>query len=144
GLYAKYLRAFSERRGVERIEGKVVGVRQRGEDGWIESLTMQSGATIEGDLFIDCSGFRGLLIEQTLETGYDEWTRWLPCDRAVGVPSENFGPLTPYTRATAREAGWQWRIPLQHRMGNGYVYSSHFISDDEVAERLLARLEGKP
>src|SRR5690606_1829575 len=144
GLYAKYLRAFSEQRGVERIEGKVVAVRQRGEDGWIESLTMQSGATIEGDLFIDCSGFRGLLIEQTLKTGYDEWTRWLPCDRAVAVPSENSGPLTPYTRATAREAGWQWRIPLQHRMGNGYVYSSNFISDDEVAERLLARLEGKP
>ena len=143
-LYAKYLRGFSERLGVERIEGKVVGVRQRGEDGWVESLTMESGATIEGDLFIDCSGFRGLLIEQTLKTGYDEWTRWLPCDRAVAVPSENVGPLTPYTRATAREAGWQWRIPLQHRMGNGYVYSSNFISDDEVAERLLSRLEGKP
>ena len=142
-LYAKYLRRFSEQRGVKRIEGKVVHVKQRGEDGWIESLTMENGSIVEGDLFIDCSGFRGLLIEQTLKTGYDEWTRWLPCDRAVAVPSQNSGPLTPYTRATAREAGWQWRIPLQHRMGNGYVYGSNFISDDEAAERLLSRLEGK-
>ena len=96
-----------------------------------------------GDLFIDCSGFRGLLIEQALKTGYDEWTRWLPCDRAMAVPCENVGPLTPYTRATAREAGWQWRIPLQHRTGNGYVYSSNFISDDEAAAKLLSRLDGK-
>lgn len=142
--YAKYLRRFSERLGVERIEGKVVGVRQRAKDGWIESLVMENGATIEGDLFIDCSGFRGLLIEQTLKTGYEEWTHWLPCDRAVAVPSEKVGPITPYTRATAREAGWQWRIPLQHRTGNGYVYSSQFLSDDEAAERLLSRLDGRP
>ena len=142
-LYAKYLRGFAERRGVERIEGKIVDVRQRGEDGWIESVKLESGAVVEGDLFIDCSGFRGLLIEQTLKTGYEQWTHWLPCDRAVAVPSENVGPITPYTRATAREAGWQWRIPLQHRTGNGYVYGSQFISDDEAATRLLSRLEGK-
>jgi tryptophan 7-halogenase len=142
-LYAQYLRTFAEKHGVERIEGKVVDVRLRGEDGWIESLVLANGSTISGDLFIDCSGFRGLLIEQALKTGYDEWTRWLPCDRAVAVPSENAGPLIPYTRATAREAGWQWRIPLQHRMGNGYVYGSNFISDDEATERLLSRLEGK-
>ncbi|HKE94407.1 MAG TPA: tryptophan halogenase family protein, partial [Povalibacter sp.] len=142
-LYAAYLRTFAEERGVQRREGKVVDVRLRGEDGWIQSLLLEDGSTIEGDLFIDCSGFRGLLIEQALKTGYDEWTRWLPCDRAVAVPSQNVGPLTPYTRATAREAGWQWRIPLQHRTGNGYVYGSNFISDDEAAQRLLSRLEGK-
>jgi tryptophan halogenase len=142
-LYAAYLRTFAEARGVQRLDGKVVDVRLRGEDGWIESLALENGTTITGDLFIDCSGFRGLLIEQALKTGYDEWTRWLPCDRAVAVPCENVGALTPYTRATARESGWQWRIPLQHRTGNGYVYSSNFISDDEAAERLLTRLDGK-
>ena len=118
-------------------------MKLRGEDGWMESVKLASGEVITGDLFIDCSGFRGLLIEQALKTGYDEWTRWLPCDRAVAVPCENVGPLTPYTRATAREAGWQWRIPLQHRTGNGYVYSSNFISDDEAAAKLLSRLDGK-
>ncbi len=141
-LYAAYLRGVAERRGVERTEGKVIDVRLRGEDGWIESITLVDGTVITGDLFIDCSGFRGLLIEQALHTGYEEWTRWLPCDRAVAVPSRNVGSLTPYTRATAREAGWQWRIPLQHRTGNGYVYSSNFISDDAAAEKLLSRLEG--
>ncbi|HEU4600983.1 MAG TPA: tryptophan halogenase family protein [Steroidobacteraceae bacterium] len=142
-LYAKYLRQVAERRGVKRTEGKVVDVRLRAEDGGIASLLLDDGTTIAGDLFLDCSGFRGLLIEQALKTGYEEWTQWLPCDRAVAVPCENSGPLTPYTRATAREAGWQWRIPLQHRMGNGYVYGSQFIKDDEAADRLLSRLEGK-
>ena len=142
-LYAAYLRDFAIPRGVHRIDGKVIDVRLRGEDGWIESLQLDSGAVVSGDLFIDCSGFRGLLIEQALKTGYEEWTQWLPCDRAVAVPSENVGALTPYTRATAREAGWQWRIPLQHRTGNGYVYGSQFISDDEAAQRLLSRLDGK-
>jgi tryptophan halogenase len=142
-LYAAYLRVFAEARGVQRTDGKVEDVRLRGEDGWIESLKLQNGSTVAGDLFIDCSGFRGLLIEQALKTGYDEWTRWLPCDRAAAVPCENLGPLTPYTRATAREAGWQWRIPLQHRTGNGYVYSSQFISDDEATAKLMARLPGK-
>ncbi len=142
-LYAQYLRGFAEARGVQRTDGKIVDVKLRAEDGWVESVKLASGEVITGDLFIDCSGFRGLLIEQALKTGYDEWTRWLPCDRAMAVPCENSGPLTPYTRATAREAGWQWRIPLQHRMGNGYVYGSQFISDDEAAAKLLSRLDGK-
>jgi tryptophan halogenase len=142
-LYAQYLRGFSEARGVQRTDGKIVDVRLNGEDGSVESVKLESGEVVAGDLFIDCSGFRGLLIEQALKTGYDEWTRWLPCDRAMAVPCENSGPLTPYTRATAREAGWQWRIPLQHRTGNGYVYGSQFISDDEAATKLLSRLDGK-
>src|SRR5262245_27690117 len=142
-LYAKYLRGFAEQRGVQRTDAKIVDVKLRAEDGWVEAVKLDSGEVVGGDLFIDCSGFRGLLIEQALKTGYDEWTQWLPCDRAMAVPCENSGPLTPYTRATAREAGWQWRIPLQHRMGNGYVYSSNFITDDEAAEKLLARLDGK-
>jgi tryptophan halogenase len=142
-LYAVYLRGFAEARGVRRTDAKVVDVKLRGTDGWIESIRLDNGETVDADLFIDCSGFRGLLIEQALKTGYDEWTRWLPCDRAMAVPCENSGPLTPYTRATAREAGWQWRIPLQHRMGNGYVYSSQFISDDEAAARLIERLDGR-
>jgi tryptophan halogenase len=143
-LYAKYLRGFAEHRGVVRTDGKIVDVQLRAADGWVESVKLDSGEAIEGDLFIDCSGFRGLLIEQALQTGYDEWTRWLPCDRAVAMPCDNAGPLTPYTRATAREAGWQWRIPLQHRTGNGYVYGSQFISDDEAAAQLISRLDGKP
>jgi tryptophan halogenase len=142
-LYAAYLRGFAEQRGVERTDGKIVDVQLRGTDGWIESVKLGDGSVVSGDLFIDCSGFRGLLIEQALKTGYDEWTRWLPCDRAAAVPCENAGLLTPYTRATAREAGWQWRIPLQHRTGNGYVYSSEFISDDEAGAKLLSRLDGK-
>ncbi len=142
-LYARYLRGFSEARGVQRTDGRIVDVKLRAADGWVESVKLDSGEVVTGDLFIDCSGFRGLLIEQALKTGYDEWTKWLPCDRAMAVPCENSGPLTPYTRATAREAGWQWRIPLQHRTGNGYVYSSHFISDDEAASRLLERLDGQ-
>jgi len=142
-LYAAYLRGFAESRGVRRTDGKIVDIRLRGTDGFVESVQLADGSLVSGDLFIDCSGFRGLLIEQALKTGYDEWTRWLPCDRAAAVPCENAGPLTPYTRATAREAGWQWRIPLQHRTGNGYVYSSSFISDDEAGSKLLSRLDGK-
>ncbi|HEX6637442.1 MAG TPA: tryptophan halogenase family protein [Steroidobacteraceae bacterium] len=141
-LYAAYLRGFAEQRGVQRTDGKVVDVKLRG-DGAVESVKLADGQMISGDLFIDCSGFRGLLIEQALKTGYDEWTKWLPCDRAAAVPCENSGPLTPYTRATAREAGWQWRIPLQHRTGNGYVFGSNFISDDEAVSKLLSRLDGK-
>lgn len=144
GLYARYLRELSERRGVQRIEGKIVGVNQRGEDGFIESVVLESGQVVEGELFIDCSGFRGLLIEQTLKTGYVDWTHWLPCDRAMAVPSESVDPITPYTRATARAAGWQWRIPLQHRVGNGYVYSSRHLGDDEAAATLLSQLDGRP
>jgi tryptophan 7-halogenase len=104
---------------------------------------LANGERVSGDLFIDCSGFRGLLIEQTLKTGYDDWSQWLPCDRAMAVPCARAGELTPYTRSTARAAGWQWRIPLQHRTGNGYVYCSRYISDDEAAATLLANLDGK-
>jgi tryptophan halogenase len=143
GLYAQYLRRFAEARGVKRIEGEIVDVNLRGDDGFIESVTLKSGPRIAGELFIDCSGFRGLLIEQALKTGYEEWTRWLPCDRAVAVPSEKTGPATPFTRSTARPAGWQWRIPLQHRTGNGYVYSSAHVGDGEAAATLLANLDGR-
>jgi tryptophan halogenase len=143
-LYARYLRDFAERRGVTRTEGKVVDVRLRGEDGFIEAVVLESGERIEGDLFIDCSGFRALLIGQALETGYEDWSHWLPCNRAVAVPCESGGELTPYTRSTAHKAGWQWRIPLQHRIGNGYVYSSEHISDEEAAATLLANLDGTP
>lgn len=142
-LYARYLRELAEQRGVQRIEGKIVGVNQRAGDGFVESVTLESGQVVGGELFIDCSGFRGLLIEQTLKTGYVDWSHWLPCDRAMAVPSERTDPVTPYTRSSARAAGWQWRIPLQHRTGNGYVYSSSHISDDEAAATLLANLDGK-
>ena len=142
-LYARYLRELAEQRGVRRIEGRIVGVQQRAADGFIESVTLENGERIGGDLFIDCSGFRGLLIEQTLQTGYEDWSHWLPCDRAMAVPSEGVDPITPYTRSTALAAGWQWRIPLQHRVGNGYVYSSRHLSDDEAAATLLAKLDGK-
>jgi tryptophan halogenase len=144
GLYGRYLRAYSEKRGVRRHEGKVVDARLRGEDGHIEALKLHDGGEIEADLFVDCSGFRGLLIEQALKTGYEDWTHWLPCDRAMAVPCAHGGEFTPYTRSTAREAGWQWRIPLQHRIGNGYVYSSRHLSDDEAAGTLLANLDGEP
>jgi tryptophan halogenase len=142
-LYGRYLRGYSERNGVSRIEGKVVDVQMRAEDGHIERLKLADGRDIEADLFIDCSGFRGLLIEQGMRTGYEDWTRWLPCDRALAVPCALGGEFTPYTRSTARSAGWQWRIPLQHRIGNGYVYASGHISDDEAAATLLANLDGE-
>lgn len=143
GLYAQYLRRFAESRGVRRTEGKVKETRTRPADGFIEAVVLESGETVAGDLFIDCSGFRGLLIEQALKTGFEDWTHWLPCDRALAVPSAPTGPPTPYTRSTARAAGWQWRIPLQHRVGNGYVYSSAHVSDAEAAATLLGHLEGK-
>jgi tryptophan halogenase len=144
GLYARYLRKYAEQRGVKRTEGKIVDVKLRSEDGFIESVTLQGDRRIEADFFIDCSGFRGLLIEQTLKAGFEDWSHWLPCDRALAVPCESVHPLTPYTRSTARTAGWQWRIPLQHRTGNGHVYSSRFMSDDEATAVLLANLDGKP
>jgi tryptophan halogenase len=144
GLYAQYLRRYAEARGVQRVEGEVVDVRLRGEDGFIEGVILKSGRTLTGDLFIDCSGFRGLLIEQALKTGYDDWMHWLPCDRAVAVPCEKVSAATPYTRSTARAAGWQWRIPLQHRTGNGLVYSSAHSSDEQAATTLLNNLDGRP
>jgi tryptophan halogenase len=143
GLYAAYLRKLAEADGVSRHEGKIVSVQQNGESGFVESLKLEDGRIVAGDVFIDCSGFRGLLIEQTLHAGYEDWSQWLPCDRAVAVPCERLPTTTPYTRSTAREAGWQWRIPLQHRTGNGYVYCSEYLSDDEAASKLLERLDGK-
>lgn len=144
GLYAGFLRRYAEARGVVRLEGKIVSTEQDSLSGNITALVLESGAQLEGDFFIDCSGFRGLLIEQALHAGYDDWSHWLPCNRAMAVPCENGGGLTPYTRATARSAGWQWRIPLQHRIGNGYVYCSTQISDDEAAAFLLGHLDGVP
>ncbi|MBN8885580.1 MAG: tryptophan 7-halogenase [Rudaea sp.] len=143
GLYAKFLRTFAEKHGVRRTEGKVTRVIQRPGDGYIDAVVMENGERISGDLFIDCSGFRGLLIEQTLKAGYEDWSHWLPCDRAVAMPCENVGPPTPFVRCTAREAGWTWRIPLQHRTGNGYVYSSKYISDDEAAANLTKWIDGR-
>lgn len=144
GLYARFLREYSELRGVQRTEGVVQRIELNPETGHVDRIVLESGEMIEGDLFIDCSGFRGLLIEETLQTGYLDYSHWLPCDRALAVPSENAGPPTPYTRASAQDAGWQWRIPLQHRTGNGHVYCSAHISDDEAAAVLLRNLDGRP
>ena len=142
GVYAKFLRKFSEKFGVRRIEGKIREVKQH-DNGFIASLLLDSGQLVEGDLFIDCTGFRGLLIEQTLKTGYEDWNQWLPCDAAVAVQTESVGPAIPYTRAIAHEAGWRWRIPLQHRVGNGLVYCSRFMSDQEATDKLMREVEGK-
>lgn len=141
-LYARYLRGYAQERGVMRTEGEVVDVLLRGEDGFIESLVLKDGRHIEGDLFIDCSGFRARLIEGALHCGYDDWRCWLPCDRAVTVSTAIGETLPPYTRSTAQPAGWQWRIPLQHRMGNGHVYCSEYMNEDEATSVLLANLGG--
>ncbi len=143
GLYALFLREYAEAAGVIRQEGTITKVNQRGEDGFVESVDLEDGSRIEADLFIDCSGFRGMLIEETLNAGFVDWSKWLPCNRAMAVPCTGIDDITPYTRSTARGAGWQWRIPLQHRIGNGYVYCSEFISDDEAASTLLANLDGE-
>jgi len=142
GLYAAFLRRYAEARGVVRLEGRVAGVGLDGETGHVSAVTLADGRRVGADFFVDCSGFRGLLIEGALHAGYEDWTQWLPCDRAVAVPCARAGPLIPYTRSTARAAGWQWRIPLQHRTGNGYVYASAHLSDDEAATTLLAELDG--
>lgn len=144
GLYARYLRNYSEKRGVKRIEGQIASVAQNSESGFVASVTLQDGTMIDGELFIDCSGFRGLLIEGALSAGYEDWSHWLPCDRAVAMPCAKVGAPEPYTRSTARAAGWQWRIPLQHRTGNGYVYCSKFLSDDEAEATLRETLDGAP
>ncbi len=143
-LYARFLRQYAEANGVTRIEGNIVDVALSAERGFVASLTLADGRRIAGELFIDCSGFRGLLIEKALQTGYEDWSHWLPCDRALAVPSERSGPLLPYTRSTASTAGWQWRIPLQHRTGNGHVYSSGHMSDAEAEATLLANLDSQP
>jgi len=142
GLYAAFLRSHSEARGVVRREGKINRVVADQQTQRIESVVLESGETVEGDLFIDCSGFRGLLIGEALGTGYEDWREWLPCNRAVAVPCDTVEKSTPYTRATALESGWAWRIPLQHRVGNGYVYSSDHITDEAAAERVVGQLEG--
>lgn len=143
-LYAKFLRKFSENIGVTRTEGLVEKVQQNNQTGFVETLRLKDGAEVKGDLFIDCSGFRGLLIQQELRTGFEDWSHWLPCDRAIAVPSERFEHTLPYTRSIAHSAGWQWRIPLQHRNGNGIVYTSAHYSDQEAADVLLSNLDSKP
>ena len=143
-LYARYLRRYSEKAGVRRVEGKVTAVRQHAETGFVTSVVLASGQELAADLFIDCTGFRGLLIEETLRSGYQDWTKWLPCNRAMAVPCAITGPPLPYTRSSARRSGWQWRIPLQHRVGNGYVYASDFTSDDDARTELLSHLDGRP
>ncbi|MFL6765710.1 MAG: tryptophan halogenase family protein [Sphingomicrobium sp.] len=142
-LFARYLRAESEARGVTRVEGRIVDVLQNADTGFVEKVRLTDGREVEGDLFVDCSGMRALLIGDALGHGYDHWNKWLLCNRAQAVPCASVEPLTPYTRSTAKRAGWQWRIPLQHRIGNGYVYASDLISDDEVTESLLAGLDGE-
>ncbi len=143
GLYAKYLRGYAEANGVVRTEGRIVDTLLREPDGFIESVVLASGEKISGDFFIDCSGIRALLIGQALKRDFEDWSHWLPCDRAIAVPCESVSPLQPYTRSTAHSAGWQWRIPLQHRIGNGHVYSSRFMSQDEATSILLNNLDGK-
>lgn len=156
-LYGQFLRRHAEGRGVERIEGRIVEVLRNGENGHVSAVKLADSREVAGDLFIDCSGQRGLLINQTLGIGFEDWSHWLPCDRALAVPCEGglpssseavgqtkITPLTPYTRSTARDAGWQWRIPLQHRIGNGHVYSSAYTDDQAAADILLSNLDGKP
>ena len=143
-VYAQFLRVIADEHGVVRKEGKINKVDTDSESGFITALELESGERIEGDLFIDCTGFRGLLISQTLGVGYHDWKHWLPCDSAVAVQTESMGPPIPYTRSIAREAGWQWRIPLQHRVGNGLVFSSDHWSDDEAIDILRKNIEGEP
>jgi tryptophan 7-halogenase len=143
-LYARLLRRISEGQGVRRTEGKVVDVNLDAGSGFIESVVLKSGSVIGADLFIDCSGFRGLLIEQALKTGWEDWGHWLRNNSAVALQTSSVSPPSPYTRSTARSSGWQWRIPLQHRVGNGLVYSSDYMSDDDARKTLLDNVEGKP
>jgi tryptophan halogenase len=142
GLYAAYLRDYAMARGTQRIEGKITGVDQHPETGFVTAVRLEDGRTIGGDLFIDCSGFRALLIEGALKTGYDDWSEYLPCNSALAVPCARVTPLTPYTRSTAKGAGWLWRIPLQHRTGNGHVYSDAFTTDEQARQDLLDGLDG--
>jgi tryptophan halogenase len=143
GLYAAYLRDHATQHGAMHVEGLIVDVELRPEDGFVRAVKLKDGRRIEGDLFIDCSGFRGLLIEGAMKAGYEDWSAMLPCNSALAVPSARTGKLTPYTTSTAKAAGWQWRIPLQHRTGNGHVYCNHFTSDEEAARVLLEGLDGE-
>ena len=142
-LYARFLRDYSERDGVARVEGRVVAVDQDTETGFIKAVRLEGDRCVDGELFIDCSCFRSLLLGEALNVPFTSWKHWLPCDRAWAVPSAREGTLAPYTRATADTAGWRWRIPLQHRVGNGYVYSSAHINDDNARQALLAGLDGQ-
>lgn len=142
-LYAKYLRKFSENLGVTRLEGKIQQVNKDSKTGNISSLSLASGQLVEGDFFIDCTGFRGLLIEQALHTGFDDWSHWLPCDRAVAVQTKTVSSPLPYTRSIAHKSGWQWQIPLQNRVGNGLVYCSKYCSDEEAISTIKANIEGE-
>jgi tryptophan halogenase len=144
GLYARYLRGRAEALGARRTEGRIVEVEQDPESGFVTAVKLESGTRVEGEFFIDCSGFRALLIGQAMGSQFVDWTPWLPCDRAVAIPCTIGGDMQPLTRSTARPAGWQWRIPLQHRIGNGHVYSSAHMSDDEAVALLLANLDGEP
>ena len=142
-LYAQYLRKFSEKLGTERVEGKISQVDKCPSTGNISAITLASGKTISADLFIDCTGFRGLLIEQALHTGYDDWSHWLPCDSAIAVQTKSVSKPKPYTRSIAHKAGWQWQIPLQHRVGNGLVFCSKYLSDDDAKTLLLDNVDGE-
>jgi tryptophan halogenase len=142
GLYASYLREYALARGATRIEGTIESVQQHPETGFVTGVTLRDGRTVEGDFFVDCSGFKGLLIEGTLAAGYEDWSHYLPCNSAQAVPCARVDPLTPYTRSTAKDAGWLWRIPLQHRTGNGHVYSNAFTTDERARDTLLAGLDG--
>ena len=141
-LYAKYLRAWCETQGVKRTEGTIVGVERDAVSGDVASLKLDDDRKVDGDFYIDCSGFRGLLIEQTLQAGYADWTDLLPCNRAIALPCSNKGPMRPYTQSIAHSAGWQWRIPLQHRTGNGHVFCSDFMSEDDAISILMSNIEG--
>jgi tryptophan halogenase len=142
-LYAKFLRTIAQRKGVCRREGMITQVEQDENSGNITAVHLKSGERVDGDLFIDCTGFVGLLIEKTLNAGYDDWSHWLPCDKAVAVQTELSGEMIPYTRSTAHGSGWRWRIPLQNRVGNGLVYCSKYMSDEEAQKTLLENVKGK-
>ena len=141
--YGEFLKELAQSRGVKRIECKIESVNQSHQSGLIRSLQLKNGEQIDGDLFIDCTGLRALLIEQTLNTGFEDWSHWLPCDSAVAVQSESATDAIPYTRSIAKDSGWQWQIPLQHRVGNGLVYSSRFLSDEAAKQQLLDNLPAK-
>ncbi len=141
GLYARYLRSYAESRGVKRIEGRIEAVEQDGTTGFISSVRLNDGRSVEGDFFVDCSGFRSLLLGAKLGVAYRSWQHWLPCDRAIALPCNRTGAPDPYTRATAGRAGWRWRIPLQHRIGNGHVFSSAHTSDEQALRDLTEGLD---